>query len=221
MKVSRVEDKYVISYLDYVYLKNALAPFMTLDRGEKYWIRSLYFDTFNNKDYEEKLIGKEKHKKIRLRIYSLNDEKVKLEVKKKNNKFSEKESTSISREDAISLIEGKFDLLKNYKTSGSATVYAESKKNKLWPVALIDYYREAYYMPFNDIRITFDMEVKAAKAKDLFTDNNMFPMHKDGIMILEVKYNGFLPRFIKSVISSISLTQVSVSKYIMARERLG
>lgn len=219
MKVARTEDKYIISYSDYIYLKNLLEPFAELDRGKEYWIRSLYFDSIDDKDYFAKVNGDEKHKKIRLRIYSLDDKKVKLELKKKINKFSEKDSTIITRDHAEALIEGDFCVLNQYDTEGSRFVYAESKSSILLPVTMIDYDREAYCLPAFDTRITFDRRVRTSLSEKLFSkEENFFPLMEDNLVILEVKYNSFLPQYVKEMISSVALNQVSVSKYIMARQ---
>ena len=56
-----------------------------IDKG--YFIRSLYFDTINNKAFYEKMEGIEERKKYRLRIYDTKDKNVKFEIKKRINKI--------------------------------------------------------------------------------------------------------------------------------------
>ena len=73
-EVLRQEKKFLIS-LDQMYALSArLAKFMHMDShgsSEGYIIRSLYFDSVDNRDYVEKEYGIELRRKIRLRMCSL------------------------------------------------------------------------------------------------------------------------------------------------------
>ena len=84
MKSDRFEKKYMISKPQAEILRMCLKPLCRLDRGEKYWIRSLYFDTVKDDDRRDKLIGIPDRKKVRLRIYSLDSDTARLEVKRKH-----------------------------------------------------------------------------------------------------------------------------------------
>lgn len=221
MEVSRTEDKYLIGEADYRQLRQLFQPLLRMDRGEKYWIRSVYFDTPYNKDWAEKIIGENQRKKIRLRVYSRDTDTVKLEIKNKTGKFSRKETVSISRQDALNMLRGDFDGLLKYGSPTANRVYAFSKSDILRPVTTVDYTREAYWLPFNDIRLTFDGAIEASKSCDLFGEQlPLVPLLEPDRMVLEVKYNGFLPRYLTAAISSISPTQTTVSKYCAAREIL-
>ena len=94
LSVHRTENKYPISLIEASILKNRLANVMYQDEydedGLGYTIRNLYFDSLNQDDYYEKLAGNKERKKIRIRVYNINDEKCKLEVKKKNGDYQHK-----------------------------------------------------------------------------------------------------------------------------------
>ena len=108
LSVHRTENKYPISLIEASILKNRLANVMYQDEydedGLGYTIRNLYFDSLNQDDYYEKLAGNKERKKIRIRVYNINDEKCKLEVKKKNGDYQHKISIWIKKEHAKKLI---------------------------------------------------------------------------------------------------------------------
>lgn len=221
MEVSRTEDKYLLGEAERENLKRLFDPLLRKDRGQAYWIRSVYFDNPYNRDWAEKIIGENQRKKIRLRVYSRDTDTVKLEIKNKTGKFSRKETVTISRDDALKMLEGDFEGLLKYGSPTANRVYAFSKSDLLRPVTTVDYYREAYWLPFNDIRLTFDYAIQASKSCDLFGERlPMVPLLEPGRLVLEVKYNGFLPRYLTAAISSVSPTQTTVSKYCTAREIL-
>jgi SPX domain protein involved in polyphosphate accumulation len=92
----RQELKYYISYIDYLNLKSRLKALFSSDRNGNeegyYHVRSLYFDNKLNKNYYQKMAGVEKRNKYRIRIYNLNLNPVKLEIKSKINNAISKES---------------------------------------------------------------------------------------------------------------------------------
>lgn len=221
LRVSRVENKYLISYSDYVYLRGVLSSLMQFDRGEKYWIRSLYFDDTRNRDWNEKIVGEFSRQKIRLRTYDCASNYAKFEIKSKEGIYSKKDSVELTADDASLIVLGNFEVLKKYDKGISDKVFKRLVDDYIQPVVMIDYYREAYYLPINNVRITFDGPIYATKSSDFFNRNILtVPITESGKMVLEIKYNGFLPRHIMNAISSIDLTNISVSKYCLGREIL-
>ena len=224
MEVWRNEIKYTISYFEYEYLKGLLSQIMSLDRDEEYWIRSVYFDTPYNRDWKTKNLGTNIRRKLRLRIYSLSDEKVKLEIKNKKGDYSHKETLSIEKKDALSMIDNDISWMSDYSSNDVFTkILAMYMSTDLRPKVTVDYYREAYFEPFNDIRITFDKKISCSRCIDLYNIPRDTIYNIDvpgGDMVMEVKFNHFLPEYIKSIINSANLTQVSVSKYEAARQMI-
>jgi hypothetical protein len=220
----RNEIKYFIKYLDYLKLKEILANFLTTDSYSQskngYWIRSLYFDTPDNKEYIEKIIGVEKRKKIRLRLYTLEDENIKLEIKNKYNNYMKKETAFISRKDAERLIAGDKSFLLDSRNKILNRVYYFMSEKYYLPVVIVDYYRDAFVGNFNNIRITFDHDISAC-----ITNFNIFkhelhtvPVFDSTTIVMEVKYNFFLPTWLKMALSCINSVNSSISKYCFSRE---
>ena len=53
---------------------------------------------------------------------------------------------------------------------------------------------------------------------DIFSENLIqYPVWDAFHAVLEVKYNGFLPSYIKELVSSVNCSEISVSKYGLSR----
>lgn len=226
LKVYRSEWKYYISLGEYFYLKELLENVMTKDPNMKktgqYYIRSLYFDSFDNIDYMTKINGVENRKKIRLRIYDTDTEKVKLEIKNRFNCYMLKESLTIGRNEGLSMIHGDFSVLDRYDHEVARKARNIMTTGVYSPKVIVDYDREAYIYPEHNVRVTFDKNIRAVCSDNIFADNlSMTPLIREPVMVLEVKYDRMLPEYLKNAISSARLLNSSISKYCMARELLG
>ena len=223
--VYRHEIKYFMNNLEAQQMRNLMKLIMNKDvyaQKQDYYIRSLYFDTLNNKAFVEKILGINERKKIRLRIYSKDAKEVKLEIKNKYGNYSVKESALLSKQDAQQLISGKTDILLSSENLVCNKVYAEMKRDMYIPQIMIDYEREAYILPFDQIRITFDKNLRcsADHLRQLEADRVFYPVLDRKYMILEVKYNHFLPDFIKRILGTVPGECLSVSKYCLSRQLL-
>lgn len=226
LRVYRHELKFLLSQIEYENLKNLLRVTMYLDEnmqpGGDYYIRSLYFDTLDDADYADKVIGISERRKIRLRLYDMESDQVKLEIKNKYSDYSIKETVAISREDAQELTKSNYQALLKYGDSISVKAYHNLMLRGYRPKMIVDYDREAYMLPVENVRITFDKKVRAARASDFFCPNlPMFYILPEQQVIVEVKYNQYLPRHISDILSSAIMQRMSISKYCMARQLIG
>jgi hypothetical protein len=69
------------------------------------------------------------------------------------------------------------------------------------------------------VRITFDKNIASSVDYDGFWDKNAvrLPVLPKGIHLLEVKYDEFLPMYIKENLESGHLRQTTFSKYYICR----
>lgn len=192
------------------------------DVDGSYWIRSLYFDNHFNIDYHDKESGVSERKKLRLRIYNLNTNSVKLELKNRYGIYMLKESATISSNDAKLLIAGENSNLLYYNSAVTPKVYYLMHKALYQPKVIIDYEREAYIYPFQNIRITIDKNIRASRSDfNIFTDNiGMLPVIEDEVHVLEVKYDNMFPEFLQRLISTFTINRSSVSKYCLGRQAI-
>ena len=221
--VLREEKKYLISIEEFVKKSHILQQFMLQDEHNGthgYLIRSLYFDTPFDDDYFEKTAGIECRRKIRLRIYDTDNNFAMLEMKQKQGACQRKRSLKISRDEAERMIRGEYSILLSYEEPFAAEIYGLMQKKCYRPKTIVEYHRKAFIAKENKIRITFDNQIVSTESHfDLFSKKlNMNPVLDPYDVILEVKYNGFLLSYIKEMINSIDKSELSVSKYCLARQ---
>ena len=222
-QVYREEKKFLLNLEEFRKLSHHLEHFLTEDEHNGalgYRVRSLYFDTIYDKDYFEKLDGVELRRKIRLRIYSPDDNFALLEMKQKQGERQLKRSLKISREDALRIIRGDLLPLLSYPDSFAAELYAFMQIHAYRPVTIVEYRRKAFIAKENKIRITFDHQIISTESDmNLFAkDLNMNPVLDPFAVVLEVKFNGFLLDYIKDLLSNAQKSELSVSKYMLARQ---
>ena len=219
----RHELKYHITPAELTVLRGVLAPVMQLDpngnENNEYHIRSLYFDTINDDALEEKIAGVGNRKKYRIRIYNFSDKVIKLECKSKYGDLISKQSVSIPRELAEQLIAGDPDGLQRMRHPLLHDVYREMRTRLLRPAVIVDYVREAYIHQAEEVRITFDKQVRTGLySVDIFNPQiPTYPVFDDPVEILEVKFDEFLPSYLQSILSGITAQRSAVSKYTWCR----
>lgn len=217
ISVSRRELKYLISYHDSLKLQEELDKLLYLDKYSEagyYNIRSLYFDSLNNKDYVEKFDGVESRQKLRIRIYDVEQEKAKFELKEKVGWYQRKRSLWISKEDVKRCIQGEYGTLLDYREELASLLYSRLMLGGYRPVALIEYERRAYVHECYNIRVTFDRKIKSSEMElDLYQREVPWTSQNEDLVILEVKYTGTLLKTISNILAKYNLVNVSFSKY--------
>ena len=219
----RHELKYHITPAELGVLRGVLRPLMQLDpngnENNEYHIRSLYFDTINDDALEEKIAGVGNRKKYRIRIYNFSDRVIKLECKSKYGDLISKQSVTIPRDLAEQLIAGDPEGLQRMRHPLFHDVFREMRTRLLRPVVIVDYVREAYIHPAEEVRITFDKQLRTGLyARDMFNPAlPTYPVFDDPVEILEVKFDEFLPSYLQSVLSGVTAQRSAVSKYTWCR----
>lgn len=222
--VTREEKKFLISLEEFRNKAHYLDSLMLQDKHngiDGYIIRSLYFDTVYDDDFFQKLEGIETRRKIRLRIYDPKHDFAMLEMKQKQGISQKKRSLRMTKEDAEALIDGKYGVLLNYEEDFARECYSLMNYKCYRPKTIVQYNRKAYIAKENKIRITFDNNIVATETNfDLFSENLvMYPVLDKFNVVLEVKFNGFLLDYIRQFINSINKSELSVSKYALARQQ--
>ena len=106
----RHELKYVASQMELALIKNRLDHLISLDSHVKeqgiYTIRSLYFDDYDNRCYEENESGTDPREKFRIRIYNGSASQITLELKKKERGKTLKLSCPLTEAQCRTLMKG-------------------------------------------------------------------------------------------------------------------
>ena len=213
----RFEYKYKITYQDYLKLKPLIASLLIHDQHgdtDDYPVHSLYLDDLYFSGAADKAFGNQFHKKYRIRHYDKNEFR-KLELKEKIGDEATKYSTAIDEtlyqailSQDLEVLESKFDdpLIRRFTLDMLRFHYL--------PVCDIYYHREAYKDPSDNCRVTFDHSLKVSPHSEENTNEYtplMYPTH----VLLEVKYEHYIPKPVKQVLKHIALHQLSVSKYFL------
>lgn len=189
--------------------------------GGTYFIRSLYFDDPYESGIGEKVSGIMFRDKYRIRIYNLSDSVIKLERKHKNNSYIKKDSLNLTRNQCNAIIAGEYDFLLHRKEPFAKELYAEFRTRNLKPKVLVDYDREPFVFPVEDVRITFDRNIRTSmRPKDIFDRNAItYPAMSDPTQcIVEVKFNRYLPAYIRSLLQVNAADHTAASKYVFCRQ---
>lgn len=224
VKPYRHELKYYLNQGEAFLLGKRLALTMRRDANAneygEYHIRSLYFDDCSNTAMQDKLDGVEERKKFRIRIYNIKDDVIKLECKEKQGQFITKSSLALTREQCDLLIAQKPTFLLGLGDPLAMEMYHHMRTRLLKPAVIVDYIREAFVYPFQDVRITFDKDLHTGVfSKDLFDPNLPTVRAIEGYdTILEVKFNKFLPAYFHQLVQTDSLQRCAISKFCIARK---
>jgi hypothetical protein len=212
----------------------------SLDGLRSYHIRSLYFDDAGSRGIFEKLAGVDHRHKFRIRIYNDSDLVIHLEKKSKQNNLSSKQTCRLTRAQVDALLDGDPGVLLEDRSaptfrapaeSSASSVadrrgwqremvllnqfYAEIRTRLLAPRLLVDYERLPLTWPDGNVRVTFDRNLATGHFRQDLWDPaaGLQPVLEPGTMVMEVKYDHFLPEFISTMLSIAGACPISISKY--------
>lgn len=226
----RHELKYEINSETYYVLRERLRNVMEKDPhmpdDEGYLISSIYFDDLYHSAIEEKMAGIRFRKKFRIRSYGRDPNLIRLECKSKYDEYIAKTSARLTIDEYEQILSGDYDRMLFRPEQVCKELAGFYRTKRLHPVVTVEYMREAYVSPMGNVRITFDKDLSASvETTDLFAEGfittNVLP---DDVMILEVKYDDYLPDSIRRILQTDGADQCAISKYVMCREekrRLG
>ena len=222
----RHELKYIINEGTYQYLRSRLLSLMSPDghsRDGGYRVTSLYFDDVYNSGYWQKLNGAEVRRKFRIRAYDLDPSFVSLESKHKDLSYVSKLSRKLTDEQYRALLLGDCSFMA--EQDGEEDVFGEFYRTdrtlKLRPRIIVDYQREALVYPFGHVRITFDRKLSACfNTLDMFAPEAQYTRIYDKEIILEVKFDNYIPDSIQAALQCLNAPMQPVSKYIICTNRM-
>lgn len=233
---SRYEYKYLVPNSLVDKIRDELSPFMELDNFAKkhsngqYTVKSIYYDSPRFECYREKYDGVKIRNKYRIRGYDQpSGESVAfLEIKHKNTNCISKSRAPIYFSNVAKSLDSRQIDNHILSFSGNGVEKKDAHKflyyyhlKKLHPAVLVIYDREAFWGKFDtSLRLTFDKKLRSVifpslselynEEKAKITMNNHF--------ILEVKFYGSLPLWIKKLVTKYSLDRRALSKYTMSLE---
>ena len=242
----RHELKYICSQGDLTVLEHRLQKLLLPDphAGPQgtYHIRSIYFDDPFDRCVRENLAGVSHREKWRIRAYNCSPDRISLECKTKEHDMIHKDSCPLTPEQFRLLRAGlpcpvtaqtppllnRFSCL--IRTQGFA------------PKVIVGYDRRPYVYSVGavrgggaavrntgtppsicrpgNVRITFDCHIFSSPDLDGFFSAELRrrPVQLTGQHLLEVKFDEYLPDFIRQSIQMSSMQQTAFSKYFLCRK---
>ena len=217
----RHEYKIPINLADALALRSRLSAVMSRDPNAPdgiYHIRSLYFDTPQDRALLEKINGVNKREKFRLRLYNKNTDFIKLEKKSKINGLCNKQAIVISKEEALRLSNGTVGTVEASTPPLLSELYSEMSSSLLMPKTVVDYTREAFTFPAGNVRVTIDSDIRTGLlCTDFLNPDCIMLPACSGSIILEIKWDEFLPSVIRDAVALPSRHTSAFSKYAISR----
>ncbi|MFE4704879.1 polyphosphate polymerase domain-containing protein [Peribacillus simplex] len=218
----RRELKHAITKADCHLLRKNLQNFMRLDPhglDGKYLIRSVYFDNFDNKILRQKTEGFYHRDKFRARLYDHNANFINLEKKSKRNNLTYKQKCRLSAREYERIRSGDIDWMSEDPRDILRDLYIQMTLFQIKPTTVVDYEREVFIYEYGNVRVTFDSNVKTSYRDTDFLNPELIVVDAldPDCVILEIKFDEFLPDIIKQLLSIIDTRKTAFSKYQLSR----
>lgn len=216
----RHELKYQTNPADHHALRQRLRTVMKCDphtgADGLYTIRSVYFDNYKDKALWEKVYGVQKREKFRIRYYNDDFSYITLEKKIKHNDLCMKIDAHLTVEEYRRILQEPGAWMLEHPEPLVRELYCKMKTQQLRPRVLVSYVREPYIYEAGNVRVTFDSHIRTSLFQRDFSDgaiSDICATDTPGDIILEVKFDAFLPEIIRCLLQSEELRQQAFSKY--------
>ena len=184
----------------------------------KYEIRSLYFDTLDDKALREKLDGVNIREKYRIRLYNNDPSVIHLERKFKHGGLGYKSSVSLSPKEAQAIADGDVEWMARSNNEALLGFYLHLRNEGLKAKVIVDYTREPFIFAPGNVRITLDYGIRTSMScTDFLNPNCVTVPIKESPCILEVKWDSFLPDVIRDAVQLEGRHSAAFSKYAACR----
>lgn len=217
----RHEWKHVLNYADLLTLRHRLGAVMERDPHTidgKYHIHSLYFDNPDDKALREKIDGVNIREKFRIRLYNWDTSLIKLEKKSKRNGLGTKYSANLTEEEAQKIVDGDLDWMMASDKPLVQELYCKMHYQRLEPKTIVDYTREPFIFKPGNVRVTLDYDIRTGQERTDFLDPEVVTIPAgDAPMLVEVKWDEFLPTIIRDAVTLPDRRVGSFSKYAQCR----
>lgn len=221
----RHELKYCIHYGQYLSLRQRLRTVMQTDShadlNGRYTIRSIYFDNYKDKALREKTDGILQREKFRIRYYNDDFSRIALEKKQKYNHLCKKDTALLTKLECENILSGDTAWMPDHGKPLVQEFYIKLKQELLKPRVLVSYNREPYLYEAGNVRITFDFDVRTSLFHSLSLRKGIPDVSAadlPGTVILEIKYDAYLPEVISHLLQMEEIRQQAFSKYAISRK---
>ena len=218
----RHEWKHEISRTDLLSIRARLRAVARADphaQDGKYEIRSLYFDNPGDKALREKIDGVNMREKFRIRYYNRDTSLIHLEKKSKLNGLGTKFSAALSAAEAQKIVDGDIAwMLGAADRPLVQELYCKMRYQRMAPKTIVDYTREPFIFGPGNVRVTFDYDIRTGLGcTDFLNPDCPTVPAGDAPIILEVKWDAYLPDIIRACVQTPGRRAAAFSKYAQCR----
>lgn len=217
----RHEWKHAITYLDLLTLRQRLGAIAQPDphaRDGRYQVRSLYFDTPEDRALREKLAGVSRREKFRIRLYDGDAGTLHLEKKSKQAGLGTKQSVPLTPQEVRALLSGDSTWMQGRPEALLQEFFQKIRVQRLRPKTVVDYTRGPFVYPPGNVRVTLDYDIRTALyATDILDPALVTIPAGDAPILLEVKWDEYLPQIIRDAVQLGTRRSAAFSKYAQCR----
>lgn len=184
----------------------------------QYRIRSLYFDDPTDRALREKLYGISHREKYRIRYYNDDPSFIRLEKKEKQGGLGRKFAEPLTEQEAQRIVEGDTGWMAASGRPLLIELYSRMQAQGLRPKTIVDYTRTPFVYAPGNVRITVDENIRTGLTCTDFLNPDCITIPAgDGAMVLEVKWDEYLPTIIRRAIRLEGRQSSAYSKYAACR----
>lgn len=217
----RHEWKHEISYSDMLAVRQRLRAVAKPDAFAptgRYEIRSLYLDTPEDKALREKLDGVNRREKFRIRYYNRDASRIFLEKKSRCNGLGSKERAVMTDQEVQALVDEDYGWMRESADALIRELYRKMTVQRLRPRTIVDYTREPFTYGPGNVRVTLDYHIRTGlNCIDFLNPDCVTVPAGEAPIILEVKWDEFLPAVIRDAVQLTGRRAQAFSKYAACR----
>lgn len=217
----RHEWKHEIDWADLLVLRQRLRAVARPDPHSvdgRYKVRSLYFDDPADNALREKLDGISRREKFRIRYYNDDTSVIHLEKKSKLGGLGNKQTAPLTCGQAQAIADGRLDWMLDSPEDLIRELYVKMQTRGLRPKVIVDYIREPFLFGPGNVRATLDYDIRTGSRCSDYLDPACPTIPAgDAPIILEVKWDHFLPDIIRDAVQLPGRRAGAFSKYAQCR----
>jgi hypothetical protein len=228
-QTQRLELKYRINQSLAVQVRDFVAPYLVQDpfgaaqTDLSYPVHSLYLDSPDYFTYQSTINGNRNRFKLRIRFYEgLPHKPVYCEIKRREDSAIYKQRCGMTRHAVAEVVAGRIPArseLVDDDPSAERALHSFSRlvsELNARPVCHVSYRREAWLgHDGNRVRVTFDRMVRTCQERRLHLEPELLDpvVVFDDEVVLELKFTGRFPVWMRDLVQVFGLSQTSAAKY--------
>ena len=217
----RHEIKHLITQADAVSIRNNLRAVASIDphaqKDGAYRIRSLYFDDLRDTALWEKLDGVNERRKFRIRYYNADLSYIMLECKMKRDNVGRKLQECLTESELKRIMAGDIAWMATSGRPLLTVLYVEMMTSGLRPKCVVEYMRIPFVYGPGNVRVTIDWNIRTGPPGQFMDPCGLTLPVEGGPMLLEVKWDEYLPGVIRKATALKSRGSTAFSKYAACR----